>query len=459
MNSAIVKQKIYKYCCPLKKASVEKFGLNSSHGIQPDSLPLSLQSNPVTMNKGTHFLGQPILGQVISLLDKAEILRISRSNGGERYVKHFDAWQHLVIMLYAVIKRFDSLREITDSMFPESRKLSHLGISMLPRRSTLSDANFRRPESIFEEIYRNLYATYKDELSSDSRKRQNPKWMNRLQIIDSTTIGLFSNLLFKGVGRNPKTGRKKGGIKVHTNIHANECVPSDIRFTSAATNDSFMLRPSNYAPGDILAMDRAYINYAKFEELTRRGVMYVTKMKRNLVHEILEDSMYMSPDGLMEYRVQRVTFTKHVKGGEDIVHRARIITYPDTKKKKVGLVSLLTNDMDMEVEDIVAIYRKRWEIELLFKQLKQNFPLRYFYGESANAIKIQIWVTLIANLLLMVIQKRVKRSWSFSGLATIIRIMLMYYVNCYTFLEEPEKDWMKIIEKNLEVPPEPSLFD
>ena len=95
--------------------------------------------------------------------------------------------------------------------------------------------------------------------------------------------------------------------------------------------------------------------------------------------------------------------------------------------------------MDMPSEEIIAIYRKRWEIELLFKQLKQNFPLRYFYGESANAIKIQIWVTLIANLLLMVIQKRIKRSWSFSGLATMVRIMLMYYVNCYTFLRRTGK--------------------
>ena len=119
-------------------------------------------------------------GQLISLLDKAKILRFSRERGGERYVKHFDAWQHLVIMLYAVIKRFDSLREITDSMFPEARKFAHLGISMMPRRSTLSDANARRPESIFEAAYRDLYATYRDELSSDSRKRQTPKWLSRL---------------------------------------------------------------------------------------------------------------------------------------------------------------------------------------------------------------------------------------------------------------------------------------
>ena len=398
-------------------------------------------------------------GQLLNLLNKAKILRFSRENGGERYVKHFDAWQHLLIMLYAVIKRFDSLREITDSMFPEARKLAHLGIRLMPRRSTLSDANARRNECVFESIYGDLYATYKDELSSDSRRRQVPKWLHRLQIIDSTTITLFSNLIFKGVGRHPKTGKKKGGIKVHANIHANEGVPSDIRFTSAATNDSFMLRPSNYAYGDIIALDRAYIDYAKFEELTRRDVVYVTKMKRNLAYETESDTMYMNPEGLMEYRMRHVIFRKHLKDGGDIVHHARIITYVDLKKGKARLVSLLTNDFEMEVEDIVAIYRKRWEIELLFKQLKQNFPLRYFYGESANAIKIQIWVTLIANLLLMVMQRRIRRTWSFSNLATMFRIMLMYYVNCYTFFEEPEKDWTKILE-NLELPPpQPSLFD
>lgn len=398
-------------------------------------------------------------GQLLNLLDKQKILKISREQGGERYVKHFDAWQHLVIMLYAVIKRFDSLREISDSMFPEARKLAHLGIGMMPRRSTLSDANARRGEGIFEAVYRDLYSSYKGELSSDSRKGQRPKWLDKLQIIDSTTITLFSNLLFKGAGRHPKAGRKKGGIKVHTNIHANEFVPSDIRFTSAATNDSFMLKPSNYAKGDILAFDRAYIDYAKFQELTQNGAVYVTKMKKNLVCEIVSDTMCQDEQGMMVRRIQHVAFRKRNKDGDGIVHHARIITYVDVRKSGARLVSLLTNDTDMDADDIIAIYRKRWEIELLFKQLKQNFPLRYFYGESANAIKIQIWVTLIANLLLTVIQRRIRRSWSFSGLATMFRLMLMYYVNCYTFLENPEKDWALLLEKKEEPPPELTLFD
>ena len=110
--------------------------------------------------------------------------------------------------------------------------------------------------------------------------------MKRLQIIDSTTITLFPNLLFRGVGRHPKIGKKKGGVKVHAVIHAYEGVPSDVKFTSAATNDSFMLCPRSFSNGDIIAMDRAYVDYVKFEQLSEKGIVYVTKMKKNLVYRI-----------------------------------------------------------------------------------------------------------------------------------------------------------------------------
>ena len=409
------------------------------------------------MGKSSHFVGQPLYAQVIKLLDKSKILRISRENGGERYTKRFNVWIHLVVMLYAVIMRFDSLREITTSLLAETRKLVHLGITFKIGRSTLADANARRPEAVFEGIYRDTYAKYRHVLSSDSRSRKTPKWMKRLQIIDSTTISLFSNLIFKGVGRHPKTGKKKGGIKVHTVIHANEGVPSDIKFTSAATNDSFMLRPGNLSQGDILAMDRAYIDYDKMEELSRRKIIYVTKMKKRMRNVLWEDIMYQNHEGLMEIRIQHVTFIKEQPDGSYIRHHARVITYVDEKKHK--LTSLLTNDMDSDPAEIVEIYHKRWEIELLFKQLKQNFPLKYFYGESANAIKIQIWVTLIANLLLMVMQKGLKRQWSFSGLATMVRIALMYYVDFYSLFNNPEKDWEIILSEASGAPPEPSLFD
>jgi hypothetical protein len=409
------------------------------------------------MGKSTHFSGQPLYSQIIKLLNKSKVLKISGDFGGERYVKSFDGWTHTVVMLYAVIMRFDSLREITASLQAEARKLCHIGISMMTSRSTLSDANRRRPEAVFEAIYRDLYATYHTRLSSDSRLGKESKWMKRLQIIDSTTMTLFSNLLFKGVGRHPKSGKKKGGIKVHTVIQANEGVPSDIRFTSAATNDSFMLQPNSLNKGDIMAMDRAYIDYQKLEQMTQRGIIYVTKMKKGLKYNILNDTMYQTPDGLMEVRIQVVSFTKQQKNRETIIHKARIITYVDLKKRK--LIPLLTNDMAFDPIEIIDIYHKRWEIELLFKQIKQNFPLKYFYGESANAIKIQIWVTLIANLLLMVMKKGLTRSWSFSGLATMVRITLMYYVDFYSLFNHPEKDWVTSLKSAADLPSETSLFD
>ena len=374
---------------------------------------------------------------------------MSRKNGGERYVKSFDGYVLLLTMLFAVIMRFDSLREIEAAMTAEVRKLHHLEMDKVPKRSTLSDANARRSEKFFEEVYRELYETNKSKLSSDSRRNGTESWIKDLRIIDSTTISLFSNVIFKGVGRHPKTGKKKGGIKVHSVIHANEGVPCDVKFTSAATNDSFMLAPSYYNRDEIVALDRAYINYEKFEELTDRGVVYVTKMKKNLKYEVLLDFMELTPDGKMEYREQVVVFRKGV-----INHIARLITYVDIKKgKQPKLITLLTNDFDMRPEVIVAIYRRRWQIESLFKQIKQNFPLRYFYGESANAIKIQIWVTLIANLLLSLLQSSLSRPWSFSGLATMVRIVMMYYLNLETFFNQPDADLKIMLAEAAESPP------
>lgn len=412
-----------------------------------------MQQNISNMSKSTHFFGQPVYGQLIKCLDKNKINTYSRQHGGERYVKKFDMWSHVVTMLYAVVMRFDSLREIQASMLAESRKLPHLSIDTLPKRSTLSDANKRRPEELFGWLYMDVLEAHRDLLFSDSQRGKGDSWLNRLKIMDSTTIPLFSNLVFKGVGRNPKHGKKKGGIKVHTIINANEGVPYDMQFTSAATHDSFMMAPQDYSKNDILAIDRAYIDYVKFEQMTHNGAVYVTKMKKNLVYQLEIEYNITDDDSRFLYNIKEVVLKK--KGVE---HHARIVTYIDHKKtgknKTTKLISLLTNDFEMDAQDIVAIYRKRWQIESLFKQVKQNFPLRYFYGETANAIKIQIWMVFLANLLITIVQRRIKRSWSFSGLATMIRIVLMYYINMESFFEQPENDWKKYFSKHGISPPQ-----
>ena len=184
--------------------------------------------------------------------------------------------------------------------------------------------------------------------------------------------------------------------------------------------------------------------------MTEKCITYVTKMKSNLKYRLISSVCRVQPRGLVEVIISTVEFEKG-----DMRHKARMIEYWREGCKRSQ--TLLTNNFELDYEEIIEIYERRWQIELLFKQLKQNFQLRYFYGESVNAIKTQIWTTLIANLLLMLVKRRVKRKWSFSGLAIVIRQTLMHYINMWAFLEEPEKTWVEINQLYKHKPPELQL--
>ena len=198
--------------------------------------------------------------------------------------------------------------------------------------------------------------------------------------------------------------------------------------------------------------DNPYIDIAQFQRLTEEGVCYVTKMKKNLKYEVLESVTYVNPKGLVTHIDQKVLFTR----GE-LTHYARRVEIFEEKKKPVVL---LTNSFDFSVEDISEIYRLRWAIESLYKQLKQNFPLHFFYGDSVNAIQIQTWVVLIANLLITVLSRNIKRNCAFSQVVTMIRLTLMYYIDFISFMENPDKTWNNILAREVQKgPPLPTLFD
>jgi hypothetical protein len=124
-------------------------------------LPLISYKKRLAMSKSTYFTGQPVYSQVINLQDKAEIVKISReTKGSEAYVKRLDGYKHLVVMLYGVLKHFDSLRELEIGMKAEAHKLQHLGLDYLVRRSTLVEANIRRPQEFFAKVYSALLERY-----------------------------------------------------------------------------------------------------------------------------------------------------------------------------------------------------------------------------------------------------------------------------------------------------------
>ena len=395
------------------------------------------------MGKVTNFSGQPVYNQLLNLLDKQKICEISKKTlKSESYVKKLDGYTHLVIMLYGVLKHFDSLRELEIGMQAEAHKLHHLGIDYMVRRSTLAEANKRRPQEFFANVYSHLLSKY-GQFLADSRPKRKGKdeikakdWERLLYMMDSTTISLFDNIL-KGVGRHPKSGKKKGGMKVHTVMKYIVGVPMVVQLTSAAKHDHYLLKEVHLPKDSTLAMDRAYIDYAQFQRLTDEGVCYVTKMKKNLKYKVLESVTYVNPNGLVEYQDQKVLFEKG-----DLKHESRRVEiwYRDKKQSVV----LLTNNFELTLEDVEEIYKRRWAIESLYKQLKQNFPLHFFYGDSINAIQVQTWVVLIANLLCTIISRKIKRQCAFSQIVTMIRLMLMYYVDFTGFMEDPERVWNEI---------------
>lgn len=403
------------------------------------------------MSKSTHFSGQPVFAQVLKLLDRSKITEISNEMAeSEKYVKKLDGYTHLVTMLFGIFRHYDSLRELEIGLKAEVHKFQHLGIDYAAKRSTLSEANIRRPQEFFAQVYAHLLDRYKGFLADSRTRGEEKEWERLLYMIDSTTISLFDNIL-KGVGRHPKSGKKKGGMKVHTLLKYHVGVPMVVQLTSAAKHDHYLLKEVHLPKDSVLAMDRAYIDYAQFQRLTEEGVCYVTKMKKNLRYAVLSSVISVNEYGLAECRDERILFEK----GE-LKHEARRVEMWSKDAKKS--VVLLTNNFELTTEDIAEIYRKRWAIETLYKQLKQNFPLHFFYGDSVNAIQIQTWVVLIANLLSTILQRMIKRHCSFSQIVAMLRITLMYYTDFLGFMENPDKGTQIILAEQDSSPPKYPLF-
>lgn len=178
------------------------------------------------MNKSSYFFGQSVFGQLISLIDNRKISSIAKEHRSDRYIKKFDTSDHLISILFSTFANCTSLREVAASMLGLKGKMHHFQLKHIPYRSTLSDANKRRSHEVFQSIYYSLLEEYQP-IISDSRRIY--AWEKRLEIIDSSTISLFKDIL-SCVGRKPSDGKSKGGIKVHTQINLQEKVPKLIWF-------------------------------------------------------------------------------------------------------------------------------------------------------------------------------------------------------------------------------------
>jgi hypothetical protein len=397
------------------------------------------------MNKSSYFFGQSVFGQLISLIEPDLVKGVVKKHNSDYYTKRFTTSDHLISMLFASFANCTSLREVAGAMLGLKGKTNHFQLKNIPHRSTLSDANAKRSHSVFEEVYYSLYRQY-GSIISDSRKIYD--WENKIEIIDSSTISLFKAIL-DCVGRKPANGKSKGGIKVHTQINLQEKVPKLIWFSAATTHDKQFLKHLQLEKGKIAVFDKGYNDYRTFDQFTEQGIFFVTRLKSNASYESITENEI--PDyldnGVMKDEMIEVDVKENGKYLKTI--KLRRIAYWDEQNSRC--FEFITNLEGMNAGHIALIYKKRWQIELLFKQLKQNFPLKFFLGDNENAIKIQIWCTLIVNLLLTVIHKKVKRRWAFSNLVSFCRLHLFNYIHLTNFLENPEKDWLKEVDPQLQL--------
>ncbi|MBL4754809.1 MAG: IS4 family transposase [Flavobacteriales bacterium] len=401
------------------------------------------------MNKSTYFTGQPIISQIIKLINREKVSSLAKTYRTDHYYKKLKTYNHLVSMLYTIYSGCTSIREVVTGLLASSTKLNHLGIDYTPRKSTLSDANCNRDHRVFEAIHQYLYKQYSKNLP-DSRKEQ---WHKRLYIMDSTTISLFQEIL-KNAGRSPMNGKRKGGIKAHTLIKADEDVPQIIRLTAAAANDAPFMKEINLPSGSLICFDKAYCDFNVWDQWSQKKISFVTRLRKGSIQTHLKDrNLTISQED------KGVISDKEVMlGGPENDNvtkvRVRLITYFDEENQRE--LVFVTNNFHFAPYTVSQIYKRRWQIETLYKRIKQSYPLRHFLGDNENAIKIQIWCALIADLLLKVIHRQARRRWAFSNLASMVRLHLFTYINLGKFLNDPERELVKLVPKYS--PGQASLF-
>ena len=374
------------------------------------------------MYKSSHknLIGQPIFKQILKLLPREVIHRVTLEHKSDRYYKSFSTWDELVALLFGIFTRCDSSREVCDGMAAMAGKLNFLGLDSAPAKSTFNDGLNKRSEAVFEQIYFSLIAYFSPFLS-DSRKID--VQFEKFFAFDSTIIKLFSSIM-KGVGRNRKDdGKKKGGLKVHmlTDIHAD--TTQFVKISEAKTHDKTFLQYLHLPAGSMIVFDKAYNHYLQFAQWTQACVNFVCRLKSNAVYRVqevvFEQTLWDEQFGVMKEEHIHLQYALKKGGKKDQTLCLRKVTYRDEKGK---VYEFITNCWDITNEEVALMYRYRWTIELIFKKLKQNFQLHFFYSESENGIKTQVWATLIAHLLLTVIMRQSKSEKAFSTVAALIRL-------------------------------------
>jgi len=363
-----------------------------------------------------------IFAQLLQLFPRERFERAVANHKAERHARGFTCWGQFVAMLFCQLGGARSLREICQGLAASEGKLKHLGIPIAPSRSTLAYANEHRPWELYQTVFGELLDRCYSVASANKKKF---RFKNKLVSLDSTSIDLCASLFDWA-----KYKRTKGAVKVHLLLDNEGYLPCFACITDGKKHDVTVGRTLRFQPGTIVVFDKGYVDYDWWRQMTANGVYFVTRFKRDLKIEVVEEREVPKNSNVRRDQVIRITPYR-----KDFTLTLRLVTIWDEEKQEE--ITFLTNHLKFGATTIARIYKERWQIELFFKALKQLLRVKTFVGTSANALKTQIWTALIAMLVLKYLHLRSQCGWSLSNLVALLRQQLFVYRDLYRWLDAP----------------------
>lgn len=325
-----------------------------------------------------------IFASLLKPIDRRQFQKIVDQHDGDAYDKSFKSWDHLIALVYAQLAGIDGLRALEAGFNANPQHHYHLGTGELAR-STLSDANARRPAGIFAQVFAMLSA------SADRQTRREGAEMVRL--IDASPIPLGK------VCKWAKWNGRIHGMKLHVVYDPLADVPTCVEVTPANVNDVEVGRQVTISAGATYVFDKGYCRFDWWQKINDCRAFFVTRPKvsmrlRAIRHRTLRKR---KGDGFKILADDEVVLAS--KGDSRLPIPLRRIKI---RRQNGGVMTLLTNDLDRTAIQIAALYKSRWQIELLFRWIKQHLDIRKFLGETDNAIRLQVLAAMIAYLLLRI---------------------------------------------------------
>jgi len=360
-----------------------------------------------------------VFGRVLEGIDRRAFSSIVDGQDGDAYDKTFDSWQHVRALVFAQLSGIDSLRGLEAVWNAHRQHHYHLGGGEL-RRSTLSDANQRRPVAVFAQLLESLSA----QLGRHARKESG----QMIRLLDSTPIPLGK------LSHWAKSNGRIRGMKAHVLYDPEAEAPRIIDVTHANVNDAQIGRTVAIEPGVTYVFDKGYCHYGWWTAIAKAEAFFVTRPKTRMgLTAILARAVaerqpgQVQADGFVVIQDAEVTFSS--KGDSKLPIRLRCITIrrqdhsrtPAEKPAKSDLITLLTNDMTRPAFEVGALYKRRWQIELLFRWIKQHLKIRKFLGHSENAVKLQVLAAMIAFVLIRIAARKYRATHTilrFAGLVS-----------------------------------------